>query len=249
MTQNIYDEPAFFDGYSRLPRSVAGLAGAPEWPALRAMLPDLQGLRVLDLGCGFGWFARWARAHGAAHVDAIDVSQRMLERARADTRDERIAYLQADLEQIQLQADGYDFVYSSLVLHYLRDLDRILREVSRALVAGGRFVFSMEHPMFTAPLREQWLSDGELGRGWRIDSYLCEGPRTRDWLAPGVIKQHRSLSTYLNGLVNNGFALAALNEWGPTDAQLAAQPALADERIRPTFMLVSAVRSASSATG
>ena len=61
MTQNIYDDSGFFEGYSQLPRSVHGLAAAPEWPALRAHLPDMKGLRVLDLGCGFGWFCRWAR--------------------------------------------------------------------------------------------------------------------------------------------------------------------------------------------
>jgi hypothetical protein len=38
MTQNIYDDPEFFEGYRQLARSVEGLAGAPEWPALRALL-------------------------------------------------------------------------------------------------------------------------------------------------------------------------------------------------------------------
>lgn len=52
MTQNIYDNPEFFEAYSWLGRSVAGLAGAAEWPALRALLPDLRGLRIVDLGCG-----------------------------------------------------------------------------------------------------------------------------------------------------------------------------------------------------
>lgn len=60
MTQNIYDQADFFAGYSQLPRSLHGLDGAPEWPDLQAMLPDLKGKRVLDLGCGFGWFCRWA---------------------------------------------------------------------------------------------------------------------------------------------------------------------------------------------
>ena len=50
MTQNIYDNAGFFHGYSELPRSIHGLDGAPEWPTLRNMLPDLHGLRVLDLG-------------------------------------------------------------------------------------------------------------------------------------------------------------------------------------------------------
>ena len=64
MAQNIYDRPEF----------VEGLDGAPEWPALRAMLPDVDGLRVVDLGCGFGWFCRWARAHGASEVLGLDLS-------------------------------------------------------------------------------------------------------------------------------------------------------------------------------
>lgn len=52
MAQNVYDRPEFFTGYSQLGRSLHGLAGAAEWPAIRAMLPDLRDLRVLDLGCG-----------------------------------------------------------------------------------------------------------------------------------------------------------------------------------------------------
>jgi hypothetical protein len=56
MTQNIYDDDGFFAGYSQLPRSREGLAAAPEWPSLRGLLPAMGGQRVLDLGCGFGWF-------------------------------------------------------------------------------------------------------------------------------------------------------------------------------------------------
>ena len=83
MTQNIYDDEDFFREYSRLPRSVAGLDAAPEWPALRALLPDLDGLTVVDLGCGFGWFCRWVREQGAASVLGIDASEKMLARATA----------------------------------------------------------------------------------------------------------------------------------------------------------------------
>ena len=77
MAQNIYDTPGFFDGYSRLPRSVHGLGGAPEWPAIRALLPDLTGMHVVDLGCGFGWFSRWAREQGAAAV--LHLRQRLVD--------------------------------------------------------------------------------------------------------------------------------------------------------------------------
>ena len=113
VTQNIYDNEEFFEGYSRLPRSVAGLDGAPEWPALRALLPDLQGLAVLDLGCGFGWFCRWARQQVAARVLGIDVSEKMLARAAADTRDRAVTYIRADMEQLELPPETFDLVYSS----------------------------------------------------------------------------------------------------------------------------------------
>jgi 2-polyprenyl-3-methyl-5-hydroxy-6-metoxy-1,4-benzoquinol methylase len=98
VTQNIYDSPDFFAGYSQLPRSIEGLAGAPEWPALRALLPDLNGQKVVDLGCGYGWFCRWAVEQGAQSVLGLDVSQKMLERAVADGQDSRIDYRLADLE-------------------------------------------------------------------------------------------------------------------------------------------------------
>jgi SAM-dependent methyltransferase len=213
MTQNIYDDDAFFAGYSRLPRSIAGLAGMPEWPALRAMLPRLRGARVVDLGCGFGWFCRWAREQGAAGVLGIDVSEKMLARARVETADPAVIYEQADLELVELPEGGFDLVYSALAFHYLDDLDRLMRQIHRALVPDGRLVCSVEHPIYTAPSRPGWILDREGRKHWPVDSYQAEGPRTTDWLAPGVIKQHRTLGTYLNLLIGLGFVLRRVEEW------------------------------------
>lgn len=242
MTQNIYDDEQFFEGYSRLPRSVEGLDGAPEWPALRARLPDLRGVDVLDLGCGFGWFCRWARQHGAAHVLGVDVSEKMLARARATTEDPAITYSRADLERLQLPAASFDLVYSSLVLHYIEALDRLMATVHRSLVHGGRLVFSVEHPIYTAPAEPGWSVDAAGRRTWALDGYLEEGPRSTDWLTRGVIKQHRTIATYLNLLLGLGFAISHVEEWGPTREQIAARPELADERQRPPFLLVAARR-------
>jgi SAM-dependent methyltransferase len=242
MAQNIYDNPEFFERYSRLGRSVEGLDGAAEWPALKALLPELRSLRVVDLGCGFGWFCRWARQQGAAAVLGIDVSEKMLARARATTTDAAITYLRADMEGLELPQAAFDLAYSSLALHYVEDLGGLLAKVRRALVPGGQLVFSVEHPIFTAPTQPGWTLGVDGKKTWPVDSYLCEGPRRTDWLAKGVIKQHRTLTTYVNFLLQLGFALSHIEEWGPTDEQIAARPALADERQRPMFLLVSARR-------
>jgi SAM-dependent methyltransferase len=242
MTQNIYDTPEFFEGYSQMARSVHGLDGAPEWPALRALLPDLRDRRVVDLGCGFGWFCRWADQQGAAEVLGLDVSHKMLERARATTQSSRIRYQRADLEQLQLPAASYDLAYSSLTLHYIEHLADLFATVHRALAAGGRFVFSAEHPIYTAPARPGFVEDAAGGRIWPLNQYARQGPRITDWLAKGVVKQHRMLGTTLNLLIQTGFTITHVEEWAPTAEQLAAQPALAEEQDRPMMVLVAASR-------
>jgi SAM-dependent methyltransferase len=246
MTQNIYDNPEFFEGYSRLGRSVQGLEGAAEWPALRALLPRMHGLRVVDLGCGFGWFCRWAREQGAGQVLGLDVSEKMLARARAETGDREITYRQADLESLELPAGSFDLAYSSLALHYVDRLARLLAVVHGTLVPGGRFVFSVEHPIYTAPSAPGWVTDDNGNKKWPIDGYLVEGPRSTDWLTKGVIKQHRTLATYLRLVTSAGFAVQHVEEWGPTDEQVAGRPELAVERERPAFLLIAALRQAQS---
>jgi SAM-dependent methyltransferase len=133
-------------------------------------------------------------------------------------------------------------VYSSLAFHYLENLDRLMAQAHRALVPGGRLVCSVEHPIYTACTEPGWIPDAEGRKRWPIDSYQMEGPRTTDWLAPGVIKQHRTLATYLNLLLGLGFALRRIEEWAPTAEQIAAQPSLAEERERPMFLLLAADR-------
>ena len=240
--QNIYDRADFFAGYSQLGRSLAGLEAAPEWPALRAMLPELAGARVADLGCGFGWFARWARERGAAMVQACDLSERMLARARATTSDPVISYQRADLETLDLETGGFDLVFSSLAFHYVADAGRLFAAIHRGLAVGGRLVFSTEHPIFMAPSRPDWFVDAEGRTTWPVDSYLVEGRRTTNWLAPGVVKHHRTLGTTLNLLIAAGFAIRHVEEFCPTDDQVAARPELARERHRPMFLLVAAGR-------
>lgn len=249
MAQNIYDDPSFFENYRKLDRSTQGLAGAAEWASMRALLPDLAGRRVVDLGCGFGWFCRHAREQGAARVLGIDVSERMLARAGELTTDRGIEYRRADLESLVLPERSFEVAFSSLALHYLADVRRLLATIARALVSGGHLVCSVEHPIYTAPRHPRWLTGSDGGATWPIDRYLDEGPRETDWLAKGVIKQHHTLATYLNALIGAGFRIVHVEEFGPTDEQVAVHPEWAVERERPMFLLMKAVRDGSEEPG
>jgi ubiquinone/menaquinone biosynthesis C-methylase UbiE len=159
-------------------------------------------------------------------VLGLDVSANMLARARETTSDPAITYRQADLETLDLPPAAFDLAYSALTLHYIADLGRLLAAVQRSLVPGGRFVFSAEHPLYTAQGPE----------------YLDEGPRTSDWLAKGVVKQHRTLASTLNLMVAAGFTVRHVEEWGASREQMAAHPEWKIEHRQPSFLLVSAGR-------
>jgi SAM-dependent methyltransferase len=203
----------------------------------------MRDLHVLDLGCGYGWFCRWAREEGAARVLGIDVSERMLQRAAADTRDPAITYVRADLETVALPRDAFDLAYSSLALHYIENLAGLIAGVGDALLPGGMFVFSVEHPIYTASSEPDWISDRTGRTVWPVSRYLDEGPRQTDWLAKGVIKQHRTIATYLNLLLGAGMAVTYVEEWAPTPEQIAAEPAWSRERDRPPFLIIAAAKS------
>ncbi|OJJ08382.1 hypothetical protein ASPVEDRAFT_395310 [Aspergillus versicolor CBS 583.65] len=256
-SQNIYDNSTFFSAYGTLPRSQLGLPGAPEWPALQAMVlgdaaQSLQGHRVLDLGCGYGWFTRWARDSGA-HVKGVDISEKMISRAReseanSNSSTGEIKYEVADIESITFKGEreGYDLVYSSLTLHYIEDLSRLYREIHTALRKGGKFVFSVEHPICSAPVNPgpDWKSiqgEGQEHKIWPLNGYSDEGWRVTSWLGvDGVRKYHRTVETYVQLLLKNGFALTGFRDWAPSLEDVAEHPEWKDERHRPYFLLISA---------
>lgn len=244
MAQNIYDDPAFFSGYTQYPRQVIGLDGATEWPLVRAMLPPIEGKRVADLGCGFGWAARWMRAQGAASVQGFDLSEKMIARALKDTDDPAISYRIADLETLELPEAAFDLVYSSLAFHYVRDFRRLVRSIAAALTAGGDLVFSIEHPIHMAPAHPRWMADEEGRPTWPVNGYSDEGERRIEWFVKDVLKHHRTMATTLNTLIEEGFALRHIEEFAPTADEVREAPDLTEADMEKPLMLLVAARRA-----
>ena len=79
---NQYDNPDFFDAYSKMPRSQLGLDSAGEWQQLQPLFPQLHGKTVLDLGCGYGWHCKYAAQQGASFVLGLDQSSRITDAGR-----------------------------------------------------------------------------------------------------------------------------------------------------------------------
>lgn len=241
MKENKYDDTVFFEKYSQFPRSVHGLSAAGEWHALQKLLPDFTGKRVLDLGCGFGWHCIYAAENGASYVLGTDISQKMLAQARSQTPQKQVTYQLLPMEDMDFPSDSFDVVISSLALHYTPDFNLICKRIAQALSTGGTFIFSVEHPVFTADGTQDWIYD-ENGQAnhWPVDRYFLEGKRQAVFLGETVTKYHKTLTTYLNTLLENGFTITAIVEPEPAEHLLDCVPGMRDELRRPMMLLVSA---------
>ncbi|GIO23515.1 methyltransferase [Oceanobacillus sp. J11TS1] len=203
MKQNKYDDDHFFQAYAEMDRSKEGLEAAGEWHILKEMLPDFNGKHVLDLGCGFGWHSRYAREQGAESVIGVDISERMLNRAKELTNDSGISYLHQAIEDVDFPKESMDVIISSLAIHYIESFSSICEKVNYLLKPGGSFVFSVEHPIFTARKEQDWIYDetGTEPLYWPVDNYQIEGKREAIFLNETVVKYHRTMSTFMNGLI------------------------------------------------
>ncbi len=244
MKENKYDDARFFQKYSEMPRSRYGLAGAGEWPTLEPLLPDFAGKDALDLGCGYGWHCAYMAAHGARSVLGIDLSEKMLAVARETHAAPAVTYRRCAMEDFALADASLDVVFSSLALHYVRDYVPLVRRIARWLRPGGRFLFSAEHPVFTAQGPQDWVYDAQGNiLHFPVDNYYLEGPRRAVFLGEPVQKYHRTLTTYLDALLTNGFRLLRVVE-PPPPPEMLDLPGMRDELRRPMMLIVSAIKDA-----
>ena len=243
MKENKYDDSVFFEKYAQMSRSVQGLDGAGEWYALKQLLPDFNGRRVLDLGCGYGWHCMYAVQNGAASVLGIDISEKMLETAQCKNADPRISYCRAAMEDLNFEKESFDIVISSLAFRYVKDFEPLVKNIYRWLTPGGQFVFSAEHPVFTAQGSQDWYydNDGNILH-FPVDNYYYEGKREAVFLGEKVTKYHRTLTTYIDTLLRCGFTLKRLVEPAPPENMLDL-PGMKDEMRRPMMLLVAAQKN------
>lgn len=243
MKENKYDDETFFQKYSEMNRSQYGLAGAGEWPELKKMLPSFDGKRVLDLGCGYGWHCRYAAEQGASSVTGIDLSEKMLAVANDKNKLDSICYHRAAMEGLAFPENAFDVVISSLAFHYVKGFPSLVEKISGWIAPEGDFVFSVEHPVFTSYGSQDWYYDdnGEILH-FPVDRYYYEGRREAVFLGEKVVKYHRTLTTYLDTLLQNHFVIEHVVEPQPP-LDMLDLPGMKDEMRRPMMLLVAAKRS------
>ena len=168
---------------------------------------SLSGEKVLDLGCGYGYYTDYLRSIGG-DVIGVDGSPAMIEIAKEKYPES--AFAVADITgKRPFEDEEFDIVFCNQVLMDIDPVGPVFTECRRVLKPGGIFYYSIVHPAFYTG---EWKVDGETGRaGKMVTSYItpsvCEN---RFW---GETKHyHRPLSDYLNGAAEAGLVLVHADE-------------------------------------
>lgn len=135
-------------------------------------------------------------------------------------------------------------VVSSLALHYVASFREICQKVHACLEKGGSFVFSTEHPVFTAQGPQQWYCDSEGNKlHWPVDRYFQEGERKAVFLGEVMTKYHRTLTTFVTELLASGFVLTGFAEPQPLPELVEKVAGMEDELRRPMMAIFAAKKA------
>lgn len=203
-----------------------------EFPAMTELVPDVEGKRVLDAGCGRGRYTEWLVERGA-DVLAVDKSEEMVQGARrriggrADVR-------RADIgEPLEFAENGeFDGVVSGLSLHYVEDWRPVFAEFARVLRPGGFLAFSTHHPVddYVAFEGENYFEIERERMTWSASGGEVDVPFYR-----------RPFSEVVDPLLESGFQLDELVEPKPTESFEEKRPESYEKRSKyPTFLCVRA---------
>jgi SAM-dependent methyltransferase len=225
-----------------------------ERPAVKQLIEDIGGARVLDLGCGSGTYSVWFAELGA-DVVGLDLSQKMIALAKdkARKRGVKADFRVADIrEGLPFREAEFDMVFTGTALHYVEDIDAALKQVARVMKPEARFVASVLHPMSTAlfpSFESEELEGPNPWEGWYFGSpkRCIETP----WLNFGEVSiegrrifcHHHKLSDYFNAVWSAGLTITSLLEPAPSPELAVKNAARYDQAMHvPVFLIFKAER-------
>lgn len=205
-TQKVYNEAAEFYHYGRTKKYPEGwfYNEMLEMPSVLELLGNVKGKKILDLGCGTGIYTKILTKKGAL-VKGFDISPEMIKIAKRENP-------QLDLKVGSAYdipfGEKFDIVISSLVVHYLKDWDKLFAEVSRVLKTGGIFIFSTGNPV--CEVRERISYKGRKFR--TFGDYFKERKIFSIWRNFNgkdlkVGSYHITYETIIKTIVRNGFEI------------------------------------------
>lgn len=221
MSKNFFDKDALFEEYIKMRDGMKSFTDLCERPAIENIIPkNLYDMVIMDLGCGYGEMTEKIAQRGAKIVYGIDISEKMIRKAKVEHQQPNIRYMVADINKLNdTQEKSLDMVCSFLALHFVKDINVLFKKVFKLLKDDGYFIFSMEHPIMTSndnPI--SWEIDGGGSvEYYKLNGYFDEKYKEFPWFKKDIIVgcYHRKISTIINALINAGLTIEAVEEPEP----------------------------------
>ena len=218
-------------------------------PNLIRVLALRRGEKVIDIGCGQGFFTRACSAAGGA-VTGVDIAPELIEIAQ--TESPGLPYYVAPAHLLAFAKGGtYDTAIIVLALQNIENMSAVIGEARRVLSPKGRIVLVLNHPAFRVLKHSSWgYDEKEKVQYRRVDRYLSSEKVLVD-MHPGeksgvhTISYHRSLQDISKALFKYGFAITRLEEWISHRTSEKGPRADAENEARkeiPLFMMLEAVQ-------
>ena len=191
------------------------------------LLGDVKGLKVLDLGCGEGGYARELARSGAI-VTAIDCSEELIEYADSAAQKENLNishFVRNSNDLYDIADEVFDVVLCSMMLMDVEDLSGTLKEIKRVLKRQGKVFITILHPCFKPPIEHHWVEENGV-KQVVVKNYF----HPSEWrgnvlgIEQSVIYRHKTLSEYVKIFADNDFYISDMNEPVPTEEQKAKSP-------------------------
>lgn len=223
----------------------------------RVILPNIlramaikKGERVLDLGCGQGFFTRAFWKEGAV-ATGVDLGKELIAIAKKDSPKE-IPFFAGSAEDLsRFPDDSFDKVAMVLAVQNMESPHKVFKECMRVLKKNGSLFIVINHPAFRVPKESDWGYDEEKKVQYRrVDKYLSES-KVEIEMNPGkkgcatTVSFHRPLQYFFKTLANSGFAVARLEEWISHKESEKGPRKIAEDQARkeiPIFMMIEAVK-------
>ncbi|MCB0184570.1 MAG: methyltransferase domain-containing protein [Caldilineaceae bacterium] len=208
-----------------------------ERPIFVEMVGAVNGLDILDLGCGDGLYGRELLAAGCRSYTGLESAQSMAEAAYANLQDTSAQIIHDNIEDWRFPDEQFDLVVSRLALHYVADLPATFGHVYQALKPGGRFIFSVIHPVITSSDKSR--AGGGKRLDWIVDNYFVPGPRSVYFMGDQVEQIHRTVEDYFGTLQRAGFVVEQLRESRPRLEEFTDEALYERRRRIPLFLFLA----------
>ncbi len=214
-------------------------------PAIDELLGDVREKRILDAGCGEGYYCR-KLALKKAFVTGIDGSKKMIARAGSKNPEAEINYQVMDLTQkLDFKQAQFDIVLASMVLMDISRVDIAIAEFARILKKDGSLVFCITHPCFFC---YDWIQDEKGAKLYKaISDYLNENVEELTFWGK-TLHYHRPLSYYFGLLEANRFCVTCLKEPIPSNELLWKHPEWKYHTRIPSFIALKAILHSKEST-